>query len=72
MRLTVEISREVDGRWIADVTELPGVMCYGATQEQALMDAKGLAIRVLQDQIIHREREKIALNKVQFCETHAE
>jgi hypothetical protein len=45
MKLTIETDRENDGRWIAKVPELPGVLAYGATQEEAM--AKALALRVL-------------------------
>jgi len=72
MLLTVEISLEEDGRWIADVTELPGVMCYGTTPEQAVMNAKDLAVRVIQEQIAHHERPKLPLNSIRFSETRAE
>jgi predicted RNase H-like HicB family nuclease len=50
MRLSVELEREVDGRWIADVTDLPGVMVYGPTRAAALSAAQALALRVLADQ----------------------
>lgn len=49
MILTVEFAREEDGRWIADVVDLPGVMAYGATREQAVAAVKALALRVLAD-----------------------
>jgi len=55
MRLTVEFERETDGRWIADVLELPGTMAYGATREQALAAVEALALRVLADKIEHGE-----------------
>ncbi len=48
---TLEIDREEDGRWIADVIELPGVMAYGATQEEAMAKAEAIALRVLADKI---------------------
>lgn len=51
MSFTVEIDREEDGRWIADVLELPGVMAYGMSHEEALKKVKTLALRVLADQI---------------------
>jgi predicted RNase H-like HicB family nuclease len=47
MRFTVEIDREEDGRWIAEVPDLPGVMVYGSTREEAMARAKALALRVL-------------------------
>lgn len=46
MKLTIETEREVDGRWIAEVPELPGVMVYGSTREEAVMQAEALALRV--------------------------
>lgn len=51
MELLVEFELEEDGRWIADVPGLPGVMAYGATEEKALAAAKGLALRVLAGRI---------------------
>lgn len=51
MPLTIELEQEVDGRWIADVIELSGVMVYGETREAALTRVKALAERVLADQM---------------------
>jgi len=48
---TVEIDREEDGRWIAEIPQLPGVMVYGQTREQAVSRVEALALRVLADQI---------------------
>ncbi len=55
MELTVEIDRETDGRWIADVTTLPGMMAYGPSREEALAAAQALALRVLADRLEHGE-----------------
>ncbi len=55
MRFTVELEQEDDGRWIAEVGDLPGVMAYGATREQALAAAEALALRVLADRLDHGE-----------------
>jgi predicted RNase H-like HicB family nuclease len=55
MRYTVEIELEEDGRWIAEVPELPGVMTYGETREEALRAVEALALRVLADRIEHGE-----------------
>jgi predicted RNase H-like HicB family nuclease len=49
MELTIEFEQESDGRWIAEVPQLPGVMAYGATQEEAAQQARTLASRVLGD-----------------------
>jgi predicted RNase H-like HicB family nuclease len=51
----VEIERESDGRWIAEVPELPGVMTYGASREEAVTRAQALALRVLAERLEHGE-----------------
>ena len=51
----VEVERETDGRWIADVTDLPGALAYGDTREQAVARAEALALRVLADRLEHGE-----------------
>ena len=53
--VTFETEREDDGRWIAEVSELPGVLAYGATQQEALGKAEALALRALAEQIQHGE-----------------
>ena len=62
MNLTVELDREEDGRWIAEVLELPGVMCYGTTREEAISNAERLAIEVIADRIAHDELPSSALS----------
>jgi predicted RNase H-like HicB family nuclease len=52
---TVEIERETDGRWICEVTDLPGVLAYGESREEAVTKAKALAFRVLADRLEHGE-----------------
>ena len=47
--MRIEIERETDGRWIAEVVDLPGVMAYGRTRKQAVARAKALALRVMAD-----------------------
>ncbi len=56
MRLQIEIEREDDGRWLADIPALPGVMAYGATRAEAINKVKVLALRVIADEIEHGER----------------
>ena len=56
MNFTVETEQETDGRWIAEVAEIPGAMKYGATREQAMAQAEALALRVLADRIEHGEQ----------------
>lgn len=53
--LTIEIEREEDGRWIADVVALPGVLAYGTSREEAVAKAEALALRVLADRLDHGE-----------------
>jgi predicted RNase H-like HicB family nuclease len=54
-KFVVEIEQEVDGRWIAEVVALPGVVAYGATRDEALARAEILALRVLADRLEHGE-----------------
>jgi predicted RNase H-like HicB family nuclease len=53
--LHIELDREEDGRYIAEVVELPGVLAYGDTQEAAATSAAGLAISVIANRIEHGE-----------------
>jgi predicted RNase H-like HicB family nuclease len=53
--LKIETDRELDGRWIAEVPALPGVMVYGATESEARSKVTALALRVLADRIEHGE-----------------
>jgi predicted RNase H-like HicB family nuclease len=55
MNFSVQLERESDGRWIAEVTELPGVLVYGESAEQAQAKAQTLALRVLADRLEHGE-----------------
>jgi predicted RNase H-like HicB family nuclease len=53
--MNIEIEREEDGRWIAEVSNLPGVMAYGQSKEEAVSKVKALALRVLADRLEHGE-----------------
>jgi predicted RNase H-like HicB family nuclease len=53
--LTIEIEREADGRWIAEVPELPGVLAYGLTANEAAAKAQALALRVIAERLEHGE-----------------
>ena len=61
MNFTIEIEQEEDGRWIAEVTDLPGVMVYGNTREEATSHVQALALRVLAEQIEHTETTTIPM-----------
>ena len=51
----VETEQEVDGRWIAEVPELPGVLAYGESRDEAIRKAQSLTLHVLGDRLEHRE-----------------
>lgn len=53
--VNIEIEREDDGRWIAEVPDLPGVMIYGQSREEAISRVKALALRVLADRLEHAD-----------------
>ncbi|MDH3584568.1 MAG: type II toxin-antitoxin system HicB family antitoxin [Phycisphaerae bacterium] len=55
MSFRVEIEQEDDGRWIAEVTDLSGVMSYGESREEAISKVQALALRVLADRLEHGE-----------------
>ena len=62
MKLTFEIEREADGRWIAEVPEIEGVMAYGQTRAEAMARAEALALRALAERIEHGEAGPIPLS----------
>ena len=55
VKFTIEREREADGRWLAEIPELPGVLAYGATAKQAMAKAEALALRVLAERLEHDE-----------------
>ena len=55
MQLAIELEREDDGRWIAEVPALAGVLAYGQSREQAVAMVQALALRVLAEQLEHGE-----------------
>jgi predicted RNase H-like HicB family nuclease len=61
VNLTIDLDREEDGRWIAEALELPGVMCYGQTREEAISNTQRLGIEVIADRIAHDELPSSAL-----------
>lgn len=56
MKFTIETEQETDGRWIAEVIELPGTMKYGRNREEAIAQVEALARRVVADRIEHSEQ----------------
>ncbi len=57
MTLTLELEQEADGRWIAEVLDLPGTLVYGASPDEATAKVKALALRVLADRLEHGETD---------------
>lgn len=55
MNFRIELEQEDDGRWIAEVLELPGVMVYGQTRAEAISRVQALALRVLADRLEHEQ-----------------
>jgi len=70
MDFILEYEQEIDGRWIAEISELPGVIAYGETRMQAGEKAKALALRVLADRI-ESETAMPCINHIAFS-THNE
>jgi predicted RNase H-like HicB family nuclease len=54
--MKIELEQEDDGRWIAEVVELAGVLAYGQTRQEAITRAQALALRVLADRLDHGEQ----------------
>ena len=66
MTFQIELEREDDGRWIAEVGDLSGVLAYGATRDEAVVRVQALALRVLAERLEHAEAPAQLLN-VSFC-----
>jgi len=54
--MRIEVEKEKDGRWIAEVPDLPGVMLYGRNRKEAISKVEALALRVIADRIEHGEK----------------
>jgi len=62
MKFNIECEREEDGRWLAEVPELSGVMAYGNTAEEAMAKAQVLALRVLAERLEHGEARPVDIS----------
>ena len=62
MNLRIDLEQEEDGRWVAEVVDLSGVMAYGKDRKQALALVQALALRVLADRLEHGEAEPDLIN----------
>jgi predicted RNase H-like HicB family nuclease len=56
VNFTVELEQETDGRWIAEIESLPGVMAYGKTREEAIARVEALALRVVAERLDHGDK----------------
>jgi len=68
MEYTIETEREVDGRWIAEISDLPGALAYGETEEDAMTKVEALALRVLAERLETHECRPIP---IRICLAHA-
>jgi len=55
MNLLIELDREMEGRWIAEIPDIPGVLSYGESRVEAVAKVKSLALRVIADRLHHGE-----------------
>jgi predicted RNase H-like HicB family nuclease len=63
--LTVETEREEDGRWLAEILEIPGALAYGATEQEAQARAEALGLRAIAERLEHGEETRWPLT-IQF------
>lgn len=66
MKFTIEAEQETDGRWLAEILELPGVMVYGVTRDAAIGKVQALALRVIADRIEHGE-DPVPVRDISFA-----
>lgn len=62
MNFTIEAEMEEDGRWLADVPQLPGALAYGATRNEAMSRAQVLALRVIAERLEYDETSPQPIN----------
>ena len=62
MNFNIECDREEDGRWLAEVPQLPGVLAYGTSPDEAMAKAEVLALRVLAERLEHGESRAHSIN----------
>jgi predicted RNase H-like HicB family nuclease len=62
MNFSIECEEEVDGRWIAEVPQLPGVLCYGQTADEAMAKAEVLALRAMAERLEHSELRPVEIS----------
>jgi len=70
MNFGVDFEQETDGRWIAEISEIPGVFAYGTTPLQAGARARALALRVIADRL-ENETSIPGINSIEFVDRYA-
>ena len=67
MKFTIETEQEVDGRWIAEVRELPGVLAYARTRDEAITKVEALGLRVLADRLENNAEARTSALQISFA-----
>ena len=67
MKFTIETEQEVDGRWIAEVRELSGVLAYGRTRDEAIARVEALGLRVLADRLENSDEARTSALQISFA-----
>jgi predicted RNase H-like HicB family nuclease len=62
MNFSIECEVETDGRWLAEVPQLPGVLCYGQTADEAMAKAEVLALRTMAERLEQNETRPVEIN----------
>lgn len=62
MNFTIECEEETDGRWLAEIPQLPGVLCYGQTADEAMAKAEVLALRTMAERLEQSESRPVEIN----------
>ena len=61
---SIETDQETDGRWIAEVLEIPGALAYGTTLDEAVTHVQALALRVIADRLEHGEKAQVSIQAI--------
>lgn len=62
MNFTIECEQEVDGRWIAEIAQLPGAMCYGSSADEAMTKVEAIALRAIAERLERNETRPFPIN----------
>lgn len=62
MNFSIECEQEIDGRWIAEVPQLPGVLCYGKTADDAMVKVEALALRAMAERLERNESRPMEIS----------